>query len=122
MAFPTDAVTWGVAIDPSGLLDYGLDAASPATPVLQPGEGIAQFDATLLPETIAKGVILRDDGDRAPHLDGSIIVLWFSVDEDKRNDPDWLAGVTLGLEIYIKTDSDPYREWEFTVLLTVRQK
>ena len=73
----------------------------------------------------AVGVEIDDGGERLPIIDteGKKIQMWFLVDDGFQANAAFAgAGVAVGIAALIRTDAEPYKEFERTAILTVRQQ
>lgn len=119
---PIGAFPWARPFDPSDRAPYAFDWSR----LLDDGETIAEIvSMTISALGASLGVMVDTDPDRVPVIDGDHkrVGLWFIVAPDSQADPAFsAAGTKVGLSMLIRTTASPYREYERTAILTVRQQ
>lgn len=118
---PAGAVPWSRPFDPSDRTPYAIDW----TALLVTGEKIADvISITVSASGADLGFAIDTDAARIPLIDATHnrVAMWFTVASGYQSNPAFAAdGVKVGISMLIRTDADPYREYERTVILTVRQ-
>ena len=119
---PLGSYPWTAHLDPSDRAPFAIDF----TGLLDTGETIAEIVRLTVSATGASvGVEIDDSTDRIPIIDtdGKKIQMWFLVDEAfQANAAFAAAGVQVGIAALIRTNGDPYKDFERTAVLTVRQQ
>lgn len=119
---PTTADRWRAPFDPSDRAPFAIDWSG----LLNSGEMIASIQKiTMSAAGAALGVEIDTSTGRAPIIDeagGKITQCWFLVDPAFQADPAFQnGGVQIGLSVLVRTDSDPFKEYERTGVLQVEQ-
>lgn len=121
-SLPLNAAGWIAAFDPSDRAPFAIDWSE----LLADGETIAQIDRIRMSaEGAALGVRVDSGGGRSPIIstDGLKTQFWFICDEAFQSHPAFAgAGVQVGLSVLTRTSSDPYKLYERTAVLNVRQQ
>lgn len=115
------SVKWKAMLDPSDKADFYADFAGGNDPVLEPGEKIAEYDIAVTAKAAQFGLTFDEAGPYAHQKvnDDTAVKMWLSIDEEYRASADFCAGIDLGVEVTITTDSVPPRVWQRTWLVTV---
>lgn len=115
------AVKWKAALDPSDKADFYADFIGGDDPVLEEGEKIASYEIGLTAKAVQFGLTFDDAGEYAHQTvnNDTAVRMWLSIPEEKRDSADFCAGIDLGVEVTIMTDSVPPRRWQRTWLVTV---
>lgn len=118
----TTAYPWAAPFDPADRTAFAIDW----TRLLEAEETIAQIDdIRMSAEGASLGIQVDAAAGRAPIIstDGKMTQVWFLCDPAFQSDAAFLgAGVKVGLSVLIRTDSDPYKQFERTAVLTVREQ
>lgn len=118
MAIPSGASVWAESMDPSDRLDYAVQFGN----LLRPGEKITDASIALLPEAVALGLIIIQDSTHGPWIaDDTAIEMWFQIDPLVQDNPAFVGGASLPLQLTINTDANPQRRFQRTVVLRVVQ-
>lgn len=123
MALPPDASVWKKPLDPFDLDARQLTGRG-SDPLLGETEEISTFDAAMSAEGAALGVQIESTGGYAPSKENGNqdLRIWFSVDPDFRENEAFSgAGIDVGVEVTIYTNSAPQRRLQRTGVLTVKQ-
>jgi hypothetical protein len=119
---PQSAYGWAAPFDPADRAPYAIDWSK----LLAADEGIAQIDRIVMsPQGASLGLKVDSDPPRSPVIstDGKKTQLWFVCDPAFQNDPAFAgAGVQIGVAVLIRSAADPYKLFERTGVLTVRQQ
>jgi hypothetical protein len=122
VALPLQAAAWAAPFDPSDRAPYAIDWSD----LLADGEAIEQIDKiTMSAQGASVGVKVDTDDDRTPIIseDGTKTQLWFVCDAAFQQNAAFAgAGVQVGVSLLIRTDADPYKQFERTGVVTVRQQ
>ena len=122
MAIPATAVKWTQTMDPSDLLDYMIDLSTLPS-ILEEGELIDNYTLTVLSEGVAVGFQIESTGAYIPVIEnGNKITFWVSVEESQRNNPAFVAGMLVPIELEFTTTSSPPRRKQRTFVITVVHK
>jgi hypothetical protein len=124
MAYPDSAVIFNDPFDPNEVLEY---VAAGSGTLLEDGETIdpafGRWSLALLAESVAAGLeIIEGDPDYSdPELinGNTEIRFWVRMDPDALDDPVFLAGVLLPMEMTFWTTSSPARRRQRTLVLRV---
>ena len=119
---------WEASLDPSDNVDFYADfgavGESGTEAVLAEGEAIDSFTAIPTAAATAAGLLVGASGQYAPSKvnDDRTVKMWLSIDPDKRDNCEFgtTAGLALGVEVSIVTDSVPPRSFQRTWTVTVR--
>ena len=121
-ALPLYASAWTAPFDPADRAPYAIDWSR----LLAEGETIAQIDRIVMSAQGASlGISVDIDPPRSPVIstDGTKTQIWFLCDAAKQNDAAFSGeGVQIGLSVLIRTSASPYKQFERTGVLTVRQQ
>ena len=117
MALPSGTVVWDDAFDPYDVVDFKLDLSA----LLEPGENIASYNIRLLSESVLSGLVLGV-GAYAHRLVGTMLTLWFSIEESMQSSAAFNNVVIMPMELSITTDSTPERRKQRTLAVKVTQK
>lgn len=110
---------WPEALDPSELLDYEIDWSS----ILIDGEEIASYLVEVPAESLLYGLQVGVPGGYATTVtNGTVMRIWVSVAVGSRNDPDFITGITLPIEVTVTTDATPPRIRQRTLGVKVIQR
>lgn len=113
---------WQAAFDPSDRAPYAMDW----TAMLEIGETIVDIvSLTMSASGASVGVQIDASTGRSPVIgpDGNMIQFWFLCDPLFQHDPAFLgAGVAVSISALIRTSATPFKEFERTAVLTVRQQ
>jgi len=117
------AISWEGEMDPSEVLDFEMDWASGAEPVLLSGEEIASFSLALTASAAAHGLQIKSGGayDPVRSVGNTTLLLWLQVDPAEVNNTAFIEGIALGVEATIVTNSSPARTRQRTWEVTVKQ-
>jgi len=118
------SIAWEGKLDPSEILDFEMNFADADAPLLEPGETISTFSLALTPEAAAYGLQIKSGGGYDAALSGgnTRISLWLQVQLAYQSDPDFVDGVSVGVEATIVTDSVPSRTRQRTFIVEVIQQ
>ena len=129
MAVPPNASEWTQPFDPWDRKEYVAEfdttADGASGPVLEAGEEITSYTIEVSAEAAALGVeISTDTGYEDSLLAGNQqIEVWFEVDEAFRENAAFAgAGMQVGVEFTINTNSSPSRRHQKTYVLKVAQQ
>lgn len=116
------AYPWAAPFDPADRTPYAIDWSL----LLEAAETIEQIDRIRMsPEGAALGIQVDSSVGRSPVIstDGKKTQVWFLCDPAFQSDPLFSgAGVQVGLSVLTRTNADPYKQFERTAVLTVRQQ
>jgi hypothetical protein len=122
---PLGSFLWQRPFDPSQRSPYAFDW----TAMLGTGETIADIRRITINSDGADLGVMVDDGSddalRLPTIDAEnkMVGLWFVVSPSDQEDEVFAgSGKLVGVSMLIRTDAVPYREYEATAVLTVRQR
>lgn len=113
--------SWPAALDPADRTPYAIDW----TAMLDEGEKIAAIlQLTMSASGASAGVKIDDTAGRRPIIgeDGTTIQIWFLCEPAQQMKPVFSGnGVAVSVSALIRTDLDPFKEFERTAVLTVKQ-
>jgi hypothetical protein len=119
---PLGAPIWQVAMDPSDRAPYGIDYSR----LLATGEKIASIQQISVSAAAALiGISIDQSSGRAPIIDtaGKKVQIWFLCNPLEQQASIFSgAGIHAGMAVLVRTDSVPYKEFERTIILNVRQQ
>jgi len=117
------AIAIEAEMDPSEILDFDLDFASAAKPVLEAGETIASFTLATTAEAAAHGLQIKSGSPYDPALTSAntVIRAWLQVNPAEVNNAAFVDGIALGIEATIITNASPARTRQRTFEVTVKQ-
>lgn len=119
---PINAYQWLAPFDPSDRAPYAYDWSA----LLGNGETVTDIvRLTMSAAGAAVGVEIDTDPARAPIIDtdGLKTQLWFKVTDAMQNNPAFLGqGLSVGVSVLVKTSSEPFKMYERTAVLIVRQQ
>lgn len=121
MAIPPNTTLFSPQADPRDYVDWKIAL----TTLLEESESIENYQLVLGAEAVAAGLVISNDGDRAPSIvdAGKAIKIWLYVEDDMRLDPIFDGtGVTLPIEVTVDTNSIPIRTFQRTVAVKVAQQ
>lgn len=113
MALPASVKVWKETMDPYDLVDFKVNLAT----LVAENEEIASFTVT----TNGYGLTIGT-GIYSPTVIAKQLTIWLSIDPAFQNDPKFLKGITIPLEVTITTDSTPPRRKQRTVAVKVIQR
>lgn len=119
---PLNAYQWRSPFDPADRAPYALDWKA----LLATDEKIASIvRLTMSASGAAIGIRIDDTAGRAPIIatDGKATQLWFRVEPEFQENTAFAgAGVQVAVAVLVRTDATPYKDFERTAVLTVRQQ
>lgn len=123
MALPPTAKAITQAMDPSDIDVFELTIGQGVDELIMPGESIASFLFAVTAEAAAAGLRIMTEDNRAPTLTGLLLRFWLAVDPSMLGAAAFSgAGIDLGLELSVKTNSVPYRAKQKTIVVKVAQQ
>ena len=118
---PLGAVIWAQPLDPSDRAKRAIDFSS----ALPAGSKIFSIERlTVSAVGAALGFQIVQEDPRRPIIgtDGLKVQLWFCVDPAFQSNPAFSGnGTPVAVSVLVRTDADPYEEYERTNVQTVRQ-
>lgn len=119
---------WEAQLDPSDKVDFYADfgevGGEGTEPVLAVDEKIASYTVVPTADAAAAGLLVGETGQYAHSKvnDDRTVKMWLSIDADKRGNCEFGtdAGLALGVEVSIETDSVPPRSFQRTWTVVVR--
>lgn len=119
---PLGAYSWPRPLDPSDRAPYAFDFSQ----LLGSAERIADIvRLTMSAAGAAVGVEIDTSAGRTPIIgtEGKAVQIWFRVAEASQDDPAFTGpGVRVGVSILVETDAVPFKRFERTAVLTVREQ
>ncbi|MBB5684298.1 hypothetical protein [Sphingobium boeckii] len=119
---PIGSFAWTAHFDPSDRAPFAIDWSA----LLADDETIAEIVRLTISATgAALGVEIDEGAERLPIIDteGKKIQMWFLVDDAFQGDAAFAGGgINVGVAALIRTSADPYKDYERTAVLTVRQQ
>ena len=119
---PLGAYQWARPLDPADRAPYAFSFAQ----LLAPGEEIADIvRLTMSAAGAALGLEIDTSPGRIPIIgeDGNAVQVWFRVDEAFQENAAFTgAGVRIPIAFLVETNSSPFKRYERTAVLTVRQQ
>jgi hypothetical protein len=121
-SLPLAASVWAAPFDPADRAPYAIDW----TKLLAVGETIVQIDRiTMSAEGASLGLQVDTSATRTPIIstDGKKTQVWFLCTAGFQSNAAFAGGgVQVGLSVLIRTSADPYKQFERTGVLIVRQQ
>jgi hypothetical protein len=119
---PINSYGWSAPFDPSDRAPFAIDWSA----LLADGETIQQIDRIRMSAQAALlGIETDTDLGRTPiiSIDRKLTQLWFKCQAAFQNNAAFAdGGVQVGVSLLIRTNADPYKQFERTGILTVRQQ
>jgi hypothetical protein len=120
MPLPPDALILPDSMDPTDRVDF-LIVLNAAGGLLESGEGVSNYTLTVRSEGVALGLTISTGAWSPTTPDAQTIKFWLEVAAGNQSDIAFDAGVTLGLELTINTNSSPSRRRQRTFAVKVKQ-
>jgi hypothetical protein len=122
LALPLNASVWTAPYDPSDRVPFAIDWSA----LLAEGETIEQIDKiTMSAQGVSLGIRVDSDPGREPIIstDGKRTQIWLRCDAAFQSNAAFAgSGVQVGIAQLIRTDADPYKQYERTAVVNVRQQ
>lgn len=122
LTLPLNSENWSAPFDPSDRAPFAINWSA----LLAEGEKIAQIDKiTMSAQGVSLGVKIDTDAGRTPIIstDRTKTQFWFRCDTAFQSNAAFSgSGVQIGIAALIRTDANPYKQFERTGVLTVRQQ
>jgi hypothetical protein len=121
-SLPLNAPNWTAPFDPADRTPFAMDWSQ----LLDDGETILQIDQiTMSAEGALLGVQVDNSAGRSPiiSVDHTRTQIWFLCDEAFQANAAFAgAGAQIGLSMLVRTSATPFKLYERTAILTVRQQ
>lgn len=125
MANPPNAIIVPRPISPNDTEHFTLTLTRGSTGVelLNPGENVASFEASVTAEGAAAGLEMLDGGGYSTTIEDLTLSFWATVNPANQVDPAFTgAGLSLGIEFTFTTDATPPRVKQKTVVIQVAKQ
>lgn len=123
MPLPPNAKALTQAMDPSDIEVFELLIDQGDDKTLMTGENVAEFNFAVTAEAAAAGLMIMQEDGRRPTLTGLLLRFWLAIDPALFGAAAFSGeGISLGLELTLKTDSVPYRTKQKTIVVKVAQQ
>jgi len=125
MALPPNAYLSPQPLDPKDILDQKVNLRQDDSDqtFLQPNESAASFTLVATAEATAAGLQIMTGGQRDPALSGNMVRFWLQIASGMQENAAFNgAGLTLGIELTITTNSTPSRTKQRTLAFQVAQQ
>ena len=123
MALPPTAKAITQAMDPSDIDVFELTLGQGLDELIMPGEAVESFTFAVTAEAAAAGLRIMTEDRRAPTLTGLVLRFWLAIDPSMLGAAAFSgAGIDLGLELTLKTNSVPFRTKQKTIVVKVAQQ